>query len=68
MSVIDEEMWEFVQTSELPFVLTRLSDFTIEAASAAYFQQIAVAADEVIGQSIFDLMDEAERPRAREAL
>ena len=68
MSVIDEEMWEFVQTSELPFVLTRLSDFTIEAASAAYFQQIAVPADQVIGQSIFDLMDEAERPRAREAL
>lgn len=51
-------MWEFVQTSELPFVLTRLSDFTIEVASAAYFDQIAVPADEVLGASVFNLMDE----------
>ena len=68
MTTIDEEMWDYVQTSELPFVLTRLSDFTIQAASAAYFEQIAVPAEDVLGASVFSLMDEAERPRAREAL
>ena len=65
---IDEEMSTFIQTSELPFVLTRLSDFIIEAASAAYFDQVAVPPSEVLGASVFSLMDESERPRAREAL
>ncbi len=65
---IDEEISTFIQTSELPFVLTRLSDFTIEAASAAYFDQVAIPPSEVLGASVFSLMDEDERPRAREAL
>ena len=65
---IDDEMLEFVEASELPFVLTRLSDYTIQAASAAYFDQIAVPASEVLGASVFSLMDESERARAREAL
>jgi DNA-binding CsgD family transcriptional regulator len=68
MSVTDQAMWGFVQARELPLVLTRLSDFTIQEATPAYLEQINVPADEVLGCSVFDLMDPEERPRAREAL
>jgi DNA-binding CsgD family transcriptional regulator len=68
MSVTDQAMWGFVQARELPLVLTRLSDFTIQEATPAYLEQINMSADEVLGCSVFDLMDPEERPRAREAL
>jgi DNA-binding CsgD family transcriptional regulator len=68
MAARDEEMWKLVQTSELPLVLTRLSDFTIQEATTAYLDQIDVSPDELLGHSVFNLMDAAERPRAREAL
>lgn len=68
MSENDQAMWGFVQARELPFVLTRLSDFTIQEATPAYFEQINIPPSEVLGCSVFDLMDPEERPRAREEL
>lgn len=58
-------MWGFVQARELPFVLTGPSDFTIEEATHAYFAQIDMSPDEVLGTSVFNLMDPEERPRAK---
>lgn len=68
MSELDEEMWKRVETSELPLVLTRLSDFTIQQATEAYLKEIPVPSKDLIGKSVFSLMDPVERPRAREAL
>jgi DNA-binding CsgD family transcriptional regulator len=68
MSATDEQMWDLVQARELPLLLTRLSDFTIQAATKAAFDQIDITPEKVLGARIFDLMDVDERPRAREAL
>jgi DNA-binding CsgD family transcriptional regulator/PAS domain-containing protein len=68
MSDVEQAMWGLVQAQELPLVLTRLSDFTIQEATQAYLDQINMPADEVLGCSVFDLMDPEERPRARDAL
>jgi DNA-binding CsgD family transcriptional regulator len=68
MSAKEQAMWGFIKTHEIPFVLTRLSDFTIQEATPAYLDQINMPADEVLGSSVFNLMDPEERPRAREAL
>ena len=68
MSATDEELWEFVQARELPLVLTRLSDFTIQAATEAALVEVDMSADEVLGCSVFDFLDANERPRARAAL
>lgn len=67
-SVTDLDLWNSVQSLDLPLVLTRLSDFIIEAATPAYFAQIGIPASEVLGQSVLDLFDDTERPRASDAL
>lgn len=68
MSATDEKMWELVRARELPLLLTRLSDFTVQAATEAALDQVDMTPETVIGSSIFDLMDDEERSRAREAL
>lgn len=68
MSAKDQAMWGFVQTRDLPLELTRLSDSTNQGAAQAYLDQIDMPTDEVLGCSVFDLMDPRERARAREAV
>jgi DNA-binding CsgD family transcriptional regulator/PAS domain-containing protein len=68
MSAIDNELWERVRTSELPLILTRLSDFTIHAATEAALVEFGMRSEEVLGGSVFDVIDIDERPHARQAL
>jgi DNA-binding CsgD family transcriptional regulator len=67
-SVTELDLWNLVQGLDLPLVLTRLSNFTIEAATPAYFEQIGIPPAEVLGHSLLSLFDPPEQPRAEEAL
>ena len=64
----DKELWEFVEARALPLVLTRLSDFTIQAATEAALAEVDLSLDDVLHHPVFDLLDANERPRTREAL
>jgi DNA-binding NarL/FixJ family response regulator len=64
----DEKTWEFQHERELPLVLIRLKDFTVEAATAAAFTELGVSSAEVLDRNVLELLDDDEQIRAGESL
>ncbi|HEY5010705.1 MAG TPA: helix-turn-helix transcriptional regulator [Acidimicrobiales bacterium] len=62
------DLWEVVQDSDLPLILTDLRDFTITAATEALSAELGISADKIIGTDVVALYQEDDQANAREAL
>jgi DNA-binding CsgD family transcriptional regulator len=68
MFTTEEKTWEFQHERELPLVLIRLNDLTVEAATAAAFTELGVSSAEVLERNVLELLDTDEQVRAGESL
>ncbi len=64
----EHDFWEVTKSLDLPLLLIDLSNFTVVGATEPFFQEVEIAASEILGRDVFVLFEPVDRARAKKAL